>query len=259
MTITVCTLHPDCAVTHDDATVCPVCVAIDNAADRTDNAADMLDQARVLMAPLVALLFPSVDRFTPAETPRPTGEVKVTITTEPEPVADPGPSRKEIRDECLALEARLSPADINAIRLRYGPPAVGVNISKQRGRVPDYTSYRDALRSAVATLETAPRPTAPTEEPTFQSVQPDPDENVVEEPEPTERDTWIRDRIRAIKDDPSLQTWGALAELRAGQTGSTPAISVEAPTLRALIAEYEYDHRPVEESDTTTATDDIPF
>ena len=40
------------------------------------------------------------------------------------------------------------------------------------------------------------------------------------------------------------------------QTGAAPLAHLSAPALRQLIAEHEYDHRPVE---ATEAVDDIPF
>ena len=59
-----------------------------------------------------------------------------------------------------------------------------------------------------------------------------------------------------MKADHNLQAWSGLAKIREAQTGAAPLAHLSAPALRQLIAEHEYDHRPVE---ATEAVDDIPF
>ena len=63
-------------------------------------------------------------------------------------------------------------------------------------------------------------------------------------------------RIAELKADHNLQAWSGLAKIREAQTGAAPLAHLSAPALRQLIAEHEYDHRPVE---ATEAVDDIPF
>jgi len=257
--IAVCTRHPDCAVTHDDARVCPVCVAIDDATDRADNATNQLDQARVLMAPLVALLFPSVVGFTPTESPRPTGgEVKVTITRDPEPTPTPGPDIEDVIVARVTTEPTSRPqaeelicvlADAHGIRAVKNAyrQHVGESANRSWSAADLAFAWADRLFPIEPTASAAP--TAPDTWVSAPVEQPDPDENVTEEPETTERDTWTRDRIAELKADPNLQAWNGLAKIREAQTGTAPLAHLSAPDLRQAIAEYEYDH----------LADDIPF
>ena len=183
--IAVCTRHPDCAVTHDDATVCPVCVLVDDATHRADNATRQLEHILATLAPLASFL---VRPTAPTETPGQTGAIRVTITRDPEPTVDPEPS---VEDQIVA---RVTTDPVDGLSVEQAVTSMveahGIRAAKNAYRRHTGESANRAWSAADLAFAWADRlfPTEPAEEPALQSVQPDPDENVVEEPEPTATD-----------------------------------------------------------------------
>ncbi|HAM55159.1 MAG TPA: hypothetical protein DCQ64_07035 [Candidatus Rokubacteria bacterium] len=197
-----------------------------------------------------------VDATGSIEAVRPTGEVRVTITTDPEPAAGPDPSIGDVIVHRVTTEPTSRPqaeelicvlADAHGIRAVKNAyrQHVGESANRSWSAADLAFAWADRLFPIEPTAGAAP--TAPDTWVSAPVEQPDPDENVTEEPEPTERDTWTRTRIAELKAD--FEQWNTLAEIRQTQTGEIPAAHLSAPALRQAIAEYEYDH----------LADDIPF